>query len=197
MTDYDRTLNVKTADMQMGIHRSFTYHRYEPTPYEALDTLFQQYESPTSKDHVIDFGCGKGRLNFYLADRFGARVTGIEMSEELIRVAQTNLADYRGRHKHRMEFVQAKAERYEIPHTATRFYFFNPFTIDIFRSVLSNILYSLENVYRSIEIVLYYPAADYVYFMEEHAMFTLKLEVRLEGYEKNPNERFLVYELSF
>ncbi|QFT87782.1 Trans-aconitate 2-methyltransferase [Bacillus sp. THAF10] len=197
MTNYDYTLNVKTADIQMGIHRSFTYHRYEPTPYEALDTLFEQYEPPTKSDHVIDFGCGKGRLNFYLADRFGAQTTGIEMNEELITQANANLTTYRGRNKQGIELMQAKAERYEIPHTANRFYFFNPFTIDIFRNVLSNILYSLERTYRPMEIIFYYPAADFVYFMEEHAMFSLKLEVQLEGYEKDPNERFLVYKLSF
>ncbi|MGD6887845.1 SAM-dependent methyltransferase, partial [Staphylococcus shinii] len=34
-----------------------------------------------------------------------------------------------------------------------------------------------------------------VFFLENHSMFTLKLEVQLDGFEKNVNERFLVYEL--
>lgn len=192
--NYDQKLNIKTSDIQMGIHRSFTYHRYEPTPYEALDRLFETYMVDSS-DHVVDFGCGKGRLNFYLADRFGTRVTGIEMNETFYEACLQNLTAYKGKGSQDIVFERCLAEEYEIPETANVFYFFNPFTVEIFRRVVDKILYSVERKYRPVEIVLYYPAQDYVFFLENHSMFTLKLEVQLDEFEKNVNERFLVYEL--
>ncbi|MEA3318738.1 MAG: methyltransferase [Bacillota bacterium] len=191
---YDQKLNIETTDIQMGIHRSFTYHRYEPTPYEALDRLFERY-LVDSDNHVVDFGCGKGRLNFYLAHRFGPRVTGIEMNETFYEACLKNLSMYRGKGRQMIMFEKCLAEEYTIPETANVFYFFNPFSIDIFRQVVSNILFSIEQHDRPIEIVLYYPAPDFVFFLENHSMFTLKLEVQLDEYEKNANERFLVYEL--
>ncbi|WP_404431150.1 SAM-dependent methyltransferase [Sutcliffiella horikoshii] len=192
--NYDQKLNIETTDIQMGIHRSFTYHRYEPTPYEALDRLFETY-MVDSCDHVVDFGCGKGRLNFYLAHRFGQRVTGIEMNETFYEACLQNMTVYKGKGKQDIMFENCLAEEYRIPETANIFYFFNPFTVDIFRKVVSNILLSIEQHYRPIEIVLYYPAPDFVFFLENHSMFTLKLEVQLDGFEKNVHERFLVYEL--
>ncbi len=194
--NYDHQLNIKTSDIQMGILRSYTYHRYEPTPYEALDCLFEKYEVE-SGDHVVDFGCGKGRLNFYLAHRFGASVTGIEMNETFYGECLSNLEGYRGKNKQKIEFEQSLAEKYEIPSSANRFYFFNPFTIEVFRTVVNNILLSVEHTYRPVEIILYYPSPDYVFYLEDHSLFNLKLEVTLEGYEKNVNERFLVYEIAY
>ena len=37
--------------------------------------------------HVLDIGCGWGSLAFYLAERHGARVTGITLSKEQLKVA--------------------------------------------------------------------------------------------------------------
>lgn len=44
---------------------------------------------------VLDIGCGWGGLALYLADRFGARVTGITVSDEQLGVAQARAGDAR------------------------------------------------------------------------------------------------------
>ena len=63
--DYEKLLNIKTTGDQKVFYDSLHYHRYEPTAYSWLDTLCKNYDfKPT--DQIIDFGCGKGRLNFYL-----------------------------------------------------------------------------------------------------------------------------------
>ncbi len=62
--------------------------------------------------------------------------------------------------------------------------------------VINNILLSVEDSERDIELILYYVAADYIYYLENHRAFELKQEVKLPGlYEHNPNERFLIYRL--
>jgi ubiquinone/menaquinone biosynthesis C-methylase UbiE len=52
----------------------------------------------TGSEHVLDVGCGLGGATRYLADTFGCRVTGIDLTPEYIAVAQmlaerTGLAD--------------------------------------------------------------------------------------------------------
>ena len=77
--DYETLLNIETSGVDK-YHTSHLYHRYEPTPYEMLNYLFEQYQLK-STDHVVDYGCGKGRLNFYIQHYFHAHVIGIELNE--------------------------------------------------------------------------------------------------------------------
>ncbi len=196
---YDKLLNIKTGgDWQGASRKSLHYHRYEPTPYSALEELFRQYEVKRS-DRIVDFGCGKGRLLFYIHYFFHAEVVGIEMDEALYHDALENQRTYLGKTKNRhdkIHFHCCLAENYEITPSDNRFYFFNPFTIQVFRNIVNNILRSVEKEEREIELFLYYPSADYIYFLENQTAFELKEEVTVPHlYDHNSNERFLIYRL--
>ncbi|MFS0637902.1 SAM-dependent methyltransferase [Mesobacillus foraminis] len=197
---YDKVLNIKTGGDQVGFANSFHYHRYEPTPYSALEKLFETYEVKSS-DHVVDFGCGKGRLNFYIHHYFKAAVAGVEMNESFYQDCIENLDGYSKKHrlpKGKIQFFCCLAEEYNIHPEDNKFYFFNPFSIQIFMKITSSILLSFEKAPRKIELLLYYPSQDYIYFLENQTPFQLKEEVVLkELYEQNPFERFLIYELDF
>ncbi|MEH7247750.1 SAM-dependent methyltransferase [Neobacillus niacini] len=198
--DYDEWLNIKTGGDHRGFNKSFHYHRYEATPYPALELLFARYPL-TSSDHIVDFGCGKGRLNFYIHHHFQSFVVGVEMNETLYQEAIENQTSYLKKNKtgkDKIQFHCCLAEKYEITPLDNRFYFFNPFTVPIFWKIINNILVSVENNKREIDIILYYPSEDYIYFLENHTIFELIEEVQLPGlYEHNPNERFLIYRLSY
>ena len=71
--DYDRLLRIKTISTREWVNQSIHYNRYEATPYLALEALFHEYELNRT-DTVVDFGCGKGRLPFYLHNRFQYRL---------------------------------------------------------------------------------------------------------------------------
>ncbi|MGM0753911.1 MAG: methyltransferase [Bacillota bacterium] len=197
---YDDLLGVRTSKLQLGFHRSFHYHRYEPTPYQALEELFRNYQLKSS-DRVVDFGCGKGRLNFFIHHLFQSTVVGIEMNEEFYEEAVENRESYINKAKNNREnlyFYHCLAEEYKIHPHDNRFYFFNPFSVQIFMRVINNILFSLETSPRDIEIVLYYSSDDYVHYLEDHPLFVLRKEVNLSGeYEQNEYERFLVYGLRY
>ena len=62
-----------------------------------------------------------------------------------------------------------------------RFYFFNPFSVQVFMNVVNNILLSVEAVEREMDIILYYPSEDYIFFLENQTAFELKREIRLPG----------------
>jgi SAM-dependent methyltransferase len=198
-TNYDELLNIETEGNQRGYNKSFHYHRYEPTPYHALEKLFAEYEL-TSSDHIVDFGCGKGRLNFFIHYLFHASVTGVEMNEKLYEEAMENKANYliKAKNKGEIQFQCCLAEKYEINPLDNTFYFFNPFTIPIFWKIINNILVSVENFKREVDVILYYPSEDYIYYLENHTLFELIKEIQLPGlYENNANERFLIYRLAY
>ncbi|RBW69591.1 class I SAM-dependent methyltransferase [Bacillus taeanensis] len=193
---YDELLNINTRIHQKGFNNSSHYHRYEATPYEALETLFENYEVKSS-DRVVDFGCGKGRLNFYIHYFYKASVVGVEMNEVFYNEAIENKNNYFKKVKHSKDDIQfccCYVEEYQIDSLDNRFYFFNPFSVQIFMKVVNNILLSVEQAAREVEIILYYGSEDYVYFLENHPSFELKKEVILPGvYEQNPYEKFLIY----
>jgi SAM-dependent methyltransferase len=198
-SNYDELLNIETEGNQRGYNKSFHYHRYEPTPYPALEKLFAEYEL-NSSDHIVDFGCGKGRLNFYIHNLFHASVTGVEMNEKLYEEALENKANYliKAKNKGEIQFQCCLAEKYEINPLDNRFYFFNPFTIPIFWKIINNILVSVEKFKREVDVILYYPSEDYIYYLENNTSFELIKEIQLPGlYENNANERFLIYRLAY
>lgn len=195
---YDGMLQIKTAGDQKGFNKSMHYYRYEPTPYSALKLLFEKYEL-ISSDRIVDFGCGKGRLNFYLHYLFNATVIGVEMNVTFYREAIENRKNYLKKHSHgndKIHFLHCLAEEYPINPMDNYFYFFNPFSIQIFTRVINHILQSAENTEREITLILYYPSEDYIYFLENQTTFDLTEEVILPSvYEHNQNERFLIYRL--
>jgi len=65
------------------------YNRYEPTDYSALEILSKNYR----------FGCGKGRLNFYINHFYSSTITGIEMNTFFYKEAIENKRDYLKKHK--------------------------------------------------------------------------------------------------
>ncbi|WP_449538692.1 SAM-dependent methyltransferase [Ferdinandcohnia sp. Marseille-Q9671] len=201
MNDYytDALLHVKTSGGQKGFSSSVHNHRYEPTPYEGLDALFKQYQVK-SDDRVVDFGCGKGRLLFYIHHFFSVSVVGIEVEKSLFQDALDNRDRYlkkTGARKEEINIHHCKAQDYRIHPLDNRFYFFNPFSIQVFKHIINNIVRSLQQNPREIEIILYYGSADYTYFLENHTAFQFKKEIIIPGlYERNSYERFLVYHIS-
>ena len=197
---YDKLPNIKTGGIQQGFNKSFHHHRYEPTPFSALETLFEEYELKSS-DRIVDFGCGKGRLNFFINYVYDATVVGIDMNELLYEEAMDNRKNYLKKvdtDKEKIEFHCCNAQKYQIKPEDNRFYFFNPFSVQVFNAIVNNILLSLETTPREVDLVLYYPSDDYIYFLENQTVFELKKEIILPGlYENNVNERFLIYSLSF
>ncbi|MDV6377276.1 SAM-dependent methyltransferase [Sporosarcina sp. GW1-11] len=192
----DKRLHIKTAGMREWVHQLAHYNRYEATPYEGLDYLFAQHDILKSGSW-LDFGCGKGRVPFYVQSLYSLDTIGIEMSSVLYQDAMNNLMDYRQafpKKKGSISFECILAERYKIPSDAATFYFFNPFSIEIFRSVIRNIVLSLQTTPRSAEVILYYPTTAYKLFLQGHPSFEMVAEIPITHLQvHDENERFLVY----
>lgn len=196
---YEKLLNIKTSGEQKIFNESAHYNRYEPTSYSALEILSKQYTF-TKEDCIIDFGCGKGRLNFYINHFFDSAVTGIEMNTFFYKQAIDNKKDYFKKHNknvNKINFSNCLAEEYNINPSDNKFYFFNPFSVQIFIKVIRNILISVEKHERQIDLILYYPSYDYIYFLENNTSFAILNEIKLPTlHDNDPRNSFLVYRLN-
>lgn len=196
--DYDKLLHIKTTYLGIYPDQSSHYNHYEATPYSILYTLFRDYQLEKT-DGFVDFGSGKGRLLYYVHSLFGSAVTGIEMNEKLHQVTLQNKETYLRKGKKHGNPIQIEcclAEDYQVQKVDNCFYFFNPFSVQIFMKVVRNILESVEEEERSVDIILYYPTTEYIHYLETKTSFELLQEIQIPGlYPKNENERFLIYRL--
>lgn len=196
--DRDKLLGIRTTNLVEEPNQSTHYSHYEATPYSVLDKLFDAYEL-TKSDEFVDFGCGKGRIMFYVHNRFGAAVKGIEMNEKLYNVALENQKNYMRKAKKKSGPIHVEcclAEEYDVKVTENKFYFFNPFSIQIFSKTVNNILDSVDLLRREVDIILYYPNYEYIEYLETYTPFELAQEVQVPGlYNINKNERFVIYRI--
>ena len=93
---FDQSLNVRTEGLREWRDAALPYNRYEATPYRALEQLFTKYKL-SATDQVVDFGCGRGRVLFYIHRHFQIPVTGVEVNELTLNEALRNKQSYRRR----------------------------------------------------------------------------------------------------
>ena len=195
---YEKLFNIKTTGEQQGFYESHHYNRYEATSYLALETLFKEY-CVNGKDSVVDFGCGKGRLPFYINYYYNSKVTGIEMNNNYFEICINNKKSYLKHHnksRDKIEFINTFAEEYQISNSDNKFYFFNPFSVQLFMKVIKNILLSVESFPREIDLILYYPSEEYLYYLENYTGFILSQEINIPNLSIiDKRQKFLIYKL--
>ena len=99
--------------------------------------------------------------------------------------------------KNKIEFLNIFAEKYKISSTDNKFYFFNPFSVQLFMKVINNILISLEKSPRDIDLILYYPSDEYIYYLENYTAFLLYKEIELPNLSINDKrQKFSIYRLT-
>ena len=154
--NWDNLLHIHTAGRD-DLKADQYHHPYEPTPYCVLERLAESgLIGP--EDTVLDYGCGKGRVDFFLSHQVKARTIGIEYDERIYADALENQSPA----KAKAEFVLANAEHYEVPGDVTCCYFFNPFSVEILHKVMARIVESWYDCPREIMLFFYYPADEYI-----------------------------------
>lgn len=188
---WDKRLKIHTCGRD-DFHSDEYHYPYEPTPYAVLERLVES-EYITSDSIVIDYGCGKGRVGFFLNSQIDCEVIGIEYDEKIFSIAEQNGKEF---HNNNISFLCRKAEEYEISYADT-FYFFNPFSIEILRSVLGKILDSYYDNPRKMKLFFYYPNDEYLaeLMTRDELMFLDEIDCQdlFEG--NNKRERILIFEV--
>ena len=92
----------------------------------------------------------------------------------------------------------ANAEKFEVPENVDRIYFFNPFSVTILQSVISQVLKSYYEDMRNIKLFFYYPSDEYISYLMtvEELVFSDEIDCRdlFEG--NDARERIIIFEVS-
>ena len=188
---WDQRLRIKTGGRD-DTNADQYHHPYEPTPYRVLERLADS-GLIGAEDTVLDYGCGKGRVGFFMAHETGAGTIGIEYDERIYENALENRRTARSK----AEFVLTRAEEYAVPPEVTRCYFFNPFSVEILHKVMARILESWYADPREILLFFYFPSDEYIsrlMTVEELEFYDeIECDDLFEGNEQR--ERILIFTL--
>ena len=158
---WDKLLHIKTTGRDDSNSDQYRYP-YEPTPYKVLER-FANSGLIRKKDVVLDYGCGKGRVEFFLSYQTRAKTIGIEYDERIYMATVENQKNAVSGAK--TDFVLESAENYDVPHEVNVCYFFNPFSIELLRKVMARILESYYASPREITLCFYYPSEEYIAYL--------------------------------
>ena len=195
MRDYEKTWDASLQIQTCGrdaLGADEYHHPYEPTPYSVLERLADS--GLIGKDDVVlDYGCGKGRVGFFLSCRSNATTIGIEYDQRIYASALENQKSA----KANVNFVLTRAEEYEVPSEVNRCYFFNPFSVEILHKVIARILESWYENPREVFLFFYYPADDFLsYLMTVDALeFYDEIECDDLFDGKDIRERIMIFQL--
>lgn len=158
---WDKLLHIKTTGRDDSNADQYRYP-YEPTPYRVLERLANS-GFIGKKDVVLDYGCGKGRVDFYLAYQTKANTIGVEYDERIYQGAIENRKTAVS--GARTEFVQMRAEEYRVPGEVNRCYFFNPFSVELLHKVMARMIESYYENPREVFLFFYYPSEEYISYL--------------------------------
>ena len=190
-TQWDQLLRIETGGRDETNADQY-HHPYEPTPYCVLERLAGSGLIGET-DTLLDYGCGKGRVGFFLWRQTKAKTIGIEYDERIYGAALEN----QRRAKADAQFRLARAEAYEVPPCVNRCYFFNPFSVEILHKVMARIVESYYAHPRELFLFFYYPSDAYIaHLMTVDALEfydEIECDDLFEG--SDPRERIMIFQL--
>jgi len=190
---WDKLLKIDTVKHDSADADDYRY-AYEPTPYPVLGLLAGRgYLDKTNV--LLDYGCGKGRAVFYLTYYTKCRALGLEYNPRILKAALSNKASaVSGK---RADFVHADAESFAVPTEVDRCFFFNPFSVEIFRKAYARVLTSWYERTRQILFFFYYISDDYLEFIYGHTELRLREEIDCRAFPIGDpgREKIMVFSL--
>ena len=190
---WDKLLHIKTMGRDDSQSDQYRYP-YEPTPYSVLQRLANT-GLIRKNNMLLDYGCGKGRVDFFLSYQTRCRCLGVEYDERIYEKVMENKKEAVS--KERVSFSLANAEEFQLPEQIDRIYFFNPFSVEILRKVMARIMESYYEHPRQILCFFYYPSDEYLTYLMtvDEMMFTDEIDCSDLFGENSERERIMIFEI--
>ncbi len=155
--------------------------QYAPTSYSFLEYFFKKYPFKEN-DHLVDFGCGKGRVIIMAADHQCPTLTGIEIDSIRYNCLKDNVQKFKlaTDNKSHFNLLNSDANDIVIDDTINKFFFFNPFHLKIYIRVIKCINKSLEISPRECWLILYRPVPSTLKYIEGLGTFYKKEQVTVD-----------------
>jgi SAM-dependent methyltransferase len=148
-----RIVDIQTAgpeELGLSAERSHPYSDSGRGDLQALLCTLGLKQN----DAIVDLGCGKGGALISLADFPFSKITGVEISEELIEIAKINLNRL---NINNVELVCCDAADFVDLDEYNYIYLYNPFPCSVLSVVINNIKKSLARIPRKITIIYLNP----------------------------------------
>lgn len=135
---------------------------YMPATYGLLEQLFREHHIKSCK-HLLDIGCGKGRIMAVAAQHHFKKISGIEISKSFCLDAEENMAGIQKTYPTlQYSIINNDAFYYDIPPGVDCIFLFNPFDEIILEGVMNNIEESVRKKPRDLVIAYLNPVHDEV-----------------------------------
>lgn len=170
---FDDFLGVKTgADEIDAIPDRKIFAIYGPTSYSVLENLFIKYPFEAN-DHLVDFGCGKGRVLIMAAYYSCKKITGYELNAKRYDLLLKNIECFRNKFESDSTILtfNMNAEKVIIDDTTNKFFFFNPFHLKVYIRVFNEIQASLQRSRRDVYLFLHSPDDSIIKYIDSLNMF--------------------------
>ena len=189
----DKPLQIQTTARDDS-HADQYMYPYEPTPYCVLERLANS-GCLKKGNTLLDYGCGKGRVDFFLSWQTRCSAIGIEYDERIYEKAVKNKE--KSSVSGRVTFESADAGVFPVPETVDRIYFFNPFSLEILQKAVSRILESYYTAPRKILLFFYYPSDEYISYLMTVDELTFYDEIDCTDLfqEQDCRERIVIFEI--
>lgn len=171
---FDRHFGVETVtqvavdDLGLDESQKAGAVEYDPSVGIALPLILESLDLDLSRYCFIDFGSGKGGILLRASEFPFSRVIGVEFSEQLVEVALENIAKARSKSRRcsSIHVLHKDAREFEYPEQPLILYLFNPFGIEVIRSVFENLFTSLTRSPRHVIIIYNIPVHSEYFDMD-------------------------------
>ena len=190
---WDKLLKIHTMGRDDSNADQYHYP-YEPTPYSVLERLANT-GIIRKNNTLLDYGWGKGRVDFFLSYQTRCKSVGVEYDERIYNKAVENKESAIS--TGRVSFKAENAEYFAVPKEVDRIYFFNPFSLEILQKVMHKILESYYENPREMKLLFYYPSDEYISYLMtvNELMFADEIDCR-DLFQKNDSrEKIVIFEL--
>ena len=190
---WDKLLKIHTMGRDDS-NADLYHYPYEPTPYSVLERLANT-GIIRKNNTLLDYGCGKGRVDFFLSYQTRCKSVGVEYDERIYNKAVENKESAIS--TGRVSFKAENAEYFAVTKEVDRIYFFNPFSLEILQKVMHKILESYYENPREMKLLFYYPSDEYISYLMtvNELMFADEIDCR-DLFQKNDSrEKIVIFEL--
>jgi 16S rRNA G966 N2-methylase RsmD len=142
--------NTYLDDLNLPEERS---HYYANSGGPHLDKVLRDLKI-TRLDAIVDFGSGKGGALITFSRYPFSKITGVELSPELVNIAEENL---RRLNIGMISMIVSDAAEFTDLDDYNYFYFFSPFPANVMSAVIKNISASLTRKPRTATIIYFNP----------------------------------------
>jgi SAM-dependent methyltransferase len=163
--DFDWEHRVDTTEATVSLRNRFlgVFHSaYQPTAPEAFHEMIGQLGIDYSQFTFLDLGSGKGRTLLMAAEYPFRRILGVELIPELHRIAEENIARFKGGLGDRVQSICADARTFAFPPDPTVLFLFNPFPHPVLEEVLQRLMRSLADHKRTVYLIYHNPVLELV-----------------------------------